>query len=103
MRYGLAFRYFLDRPGGFTNLLLVSVCLLIPAVGPILLHGYQAEVAERLIRDPELRARAIESGVEEVRRAGFEILATADSVLEGPKGNLEAFVHARMAETEPSR
>lgn len=48
-----------------------------------------------VVRDPELRARAIDLAVDEVRDAGFEVLGTADCVIEGPKGNLEAFVHAR--------
>ena len=55
MDFGLAFRYVIDRNGGWTNVLLVTVCFLIPAVGPIVLMGYRAEVAEALIRDPDLR------------------------------------------------
>jgi hypothetical protein len=55
VQYQLAFTYFLKTPNGWTNLLLATVCILIPAVGPIVLIGYQAEVAERLIRDPDLR------------------------------------------------
>jgi 23S rRNA (cytidine1920-2'-O)/16S rRNA (cytidine1409-2'-O)-methyltransferase len=56
----------------------------------------EASKAKGVIKDPELRARAIERVVSEVRAAGFEILGTADSILEGPRGNLEAFVHARL-------
>lgn len=56
MRYELAFRYFVGRSNGLVSLLLATVCLLIPAIGPIVLLGYQAKVAERLIRDPNLRA-----------------------------------------------
>jgi 23S rRNA (cytidine1920-2'-O)/16S rRNA (cytidine1409-2'-O)-methyltransferase len=55
----------------------------------------EASKAKGVIRDPEVRKRAIASAVDDVRRAGFELLGTCDSVLEGPKGNLEAFVHAR--------
>jgi 23S rRNA (cytidine1920-2'-O)/16S rRNA (cytidine1409-2'-O)-methyltransferase len=55
----------------------------------------EASRTRGVVRDPELRARAIESAVAEVREAGFEILGTTDCVIEGPKGNLEAFVHAR--------
>jgi 23S rRNA (cytidine1920-2'-O)/16S rRNA (cytidine1409-2'-O)-methyltransferase len=55
----------------------------------------EASKTRGVVRDPELRARAIEAAVAEVRAAGFEILGTADCVIEGPKGNLEAFVHAR--------
>ena len=48
-----------------------------------------------VVRDPALRTRAIEAATTDVREAGFEILGTADCVIEGPKGNLEAFVYAR--------
>lgn len=56
MQYQLAFGYFVgQRPNGWTNLLLATVCLFIPVVGPLVLLGYQAEVSERLLRDPDLR------------------------------------------------
>ncbi|MBX3197352.1 MAG: TlyA family RNA methyltransferase [Labilithrix sp.] len=48
-----------------------------------------------VVRDPEVRARAIEAAISDVREAGFEILGSADCVIEGPKGNREAFVHGR--------
>lgn len=54
MRYELAFKYLVSRPGGWTNLLLVTVCLLIPVIGPIVLFGYQSQVARRLLRDRNL-------------------------------------------------
>ncbi|MDF2693730.1 MAG: binding methyltransferase FtsJ like protein [Labilithrix sp.] len=55
----------------------------------------EASKTRGVVRDPELRARAIEDAVADVRAAGFEILGTADCVIAGPKGNVEAFVHAR--------
>lgn len=55
----------------------------------------EASKTRGVIRDPALRSRAIDDAVVDVRTAGFEILGTADCVIEGPKGNLEAFVHAR--------
>jgi 23S rRNA (cytidine1920-2'-O)/16S rRNA (cytidine1409-2'-O)-methyltransferase len=55
----------------------------------------EAAKGRGVIRDPEVRAEAIEAAVADVRAAGFEILGTADCVIEGPKGNLEAFVFAR--------
>ena len=56
MLYQLAFGYFVGKkPNGWTNLLLVTICLFIPVVGPLVLMGYRAEVAERLTRDPDLR------------------------------------------------
>lgn len=56
MQYQLAFGYFVgQKPNGWTNLLLATVCLFIPVVGPLVLMGYQAEMTERLLRDPDLR------------------------------------------------
>jgi 23S rRNA (cytidine1920-2'-O)/16S rRNA (cytidine1409-2'-O)-methyltransferase len=55
----------------------------------------EASRAKGVIKDPAVRARAIERVTGEVRTAGFEVLGTADCVIAGPKGNLEAFVHAR--------
>ncbi len=55
----------------------------------------EASRTKGVVRDPEIRTRAIEEAVAEVRRAGFDVLGTADCVIEGPKGNLEAFVYAR--------
>jgi 23S rRNA (cytidine1920-2'-O)/16S rRNA (cytidine1409-2'-O)-methyltransferase len=48
-----------------------------------------------VVRDPALRARAIDAAIADVSAAGFDVVGSADCVLEGPKGNLEAFVHAR--------
>ncbi|MBX3229750.1 MAG: TlyA family RNA methyltransferase [Labilithrix sp.] len=55
----------------------------------------EAARSRGVVKDPEVRRRAIDDAAADVRAAGFELLGTADSVLEGPKGNLEAFVHAR--------
>jgi 23S rRNA (cytidine1920-2'-O)/16S rRNA (cytidine1409-2'-O)-methyltransferase len=55
----------------------------------------EASKTRGVVKDPELRARAIEEAVAEVQAAGFDILGTADCVIPGPKGNLEAFIHAR--------
>lgn len=55
----------------------------------------EASKARGVVRDPEVRARAIGDAIEDVKAAGLEVLGTCDSSLPGPKGNLEAFVHAR--------
>jgi 23S rRNA (cytidine1920-2'-O)/16S rRNA (cytidine1409-2'-O)-methyltransferase len=58
------------------------------------------EIATRargVIRDDAVRAEAIARATESVAEAGFEVVAKCDSALPGPKGNLEAFVHARRA------
>lgn len=55
----------------------------------------EASKSRGVVRDPEVRARAIGDAIEDVKAAGLEVLGTCDSSLPGPKGNLEAFVHAR--------
>jgi 23S rRNA (cytidine1920-2'-O)/16S rRNA (cytidine1409-2'-O)-methyltransferase len=54
----------------------------------------EAKRGKGVVRDPEVRARAIAGATDDVKTAGLEVLATCDSTLEGPKGNREAFVHA---------
>jgi hypothetical protein len=54
MQFGAAFGYFVNKTGGLANLLLLTLCQLIPVVGPIVGLGYRAEVAESLARDPEM-------------------------------------------------
>ncbi len=48
-----------------------------------------------VIRDPQLRDAAISHAIESLTLRGFEPLASVDSTLPGPKGNLERFVLAR--------
>jgi 23S rRNA (cytidine1920-2'-O)/16S rRNA (cytidine1409-2'-O)-methyltransferase len=50
-----------------------------------------------VIRDEAVRTAAIERAVASVKEAGYTIVATTDCVLPGPKGNVEAFVHALRA------
>jgi 23S rRNA (cytidine1920-2'-O)/16S rRNA (cytidine1409-2'-O)-methyltransferase len=59
----------------------------------------EASKGRGVVRDPVLRARAIDGAVAEVAASGLEILATADCIIKGPRGNLEAFVHARKTAT----
>jgi 23S rRNA (cytidine1920-2'-O)/16S rRNA (cytidine1409-2'-O)-methyltransferase len=54
-----------------------------------------AAKARGVITDPKLRADAIARAVDCVKDAGFEIVGQCDSALPGPKGNVEAFVHAQ--------
>jgi 23S rRNA (cytidine1920-2'-O)/16S rRNA (cytidine1409-2'-O)-methyltransferase len=51
-----------------------------------------------VVRDESVRRAAIAAAKDEVRAAGFELVAEAVSVIEGPKGNREAFVRARRVE-----
>ena len=59
----------------------------------------EASRTKGVVRDPEVRARAIAGATREVEEVGLEVLGTCDSSLEGPKGNREAFVHARRKRT----
>jgi 23S rRNA (cytidine1920-2'-O)/16S rRNA (cytidine1409-2'-O)-methyltransferase len=45
-----------------------------------------------VVRDPELRARAVREVREAAEAAGLRVLGEAESVLAGPKGNREVFV-----------
>jgi 23S rRNA (cytidine1920-2'-O)/16S rRNA (cytidine1409-2'-O)-methyltransferase len=55
----------------------------------------EASRGKGVVRDPDVRRAAIDLATSDVRSAGFTVLAEADCVIEGPKGNLEAFVRAR--------
>ncbi|HEY8088992.1 MAG TPA: TlyA family RNA methyltransferase, partial [Polyangiaceae bacterium] len=52
-----------------------------------------------VVRDESVRNDTIEAVVEAVSAAGLDVLGRCDSVLPGPKGNREAFVHARIRAT----
>jgi 23S rRNA (cytidine1920-2'-O)/16S rRNA (cytidine1409-2'-O)-methyltransferase len=54
----------------------------------------EARRGKGVVRDPEVRARAIAGATDDVIAAGLVVVAACDSTLEGPKGNREAFVHA---------
>ncbi len=104
-----------EQVGGLADLVVVDASFiglgkLVPAIARVLLPGgelvalvkpqFEAGKEEvsrgrGVIRDPEVRARAIEGVVAELAEAGFEVIAQCDSTLPGPKGNVEAFVHAR--------
>jgi 23S rRNA (cytidine1920-2'-O)/16S rRNA (cytidine1409-2'-O)-methyltransferase len=55
----------------------------------------EATRGKGVVRDPNVRGAAIDGAVAAFERAAFEVLGRCDSSLPGPKGNLEAFVHAR--------
>ncbi len=74
------------KPGG----------LLIALVKPQFEVGRtEASRNKGVVRDECTRNAAIESVLVAIREAGFQVLAQADAVLSGPKGNRETFVHAR--------
>jgi 23S rRNA (cytidine1920-2'-O)/16S rRNA (cytidine1409-2'-O)-methyltransferase len=55
----------------------------------------EASRSKGVVRDPLVRATAIASVTEEIEKSGLHVLASCDCSIEGPKGNREAFVHAR--------
>ena len=74
------------RPGG----------LLVALVKPQFEVGREeASRGRGVVRDVGVRASAIEGARAAVIDAGFELLGEADCVIPGPKGNREAFLHAR--------
>jgi len=56
-----------------------------------------------VVRDPEQRREAIENLVADAAQLGFEMLAEADSVITGPKGNQETFIWLRRSVAAPVR
>ena len=59
----------------------------------------QARRSKGVICDPEVREAAIQKTKNVLADAGFELIASADSKVHGPKGNIEHFVHARRLTT----
>ena len=55
-----------------------------------------------VVRDPEVRRDAIAKLVDEARGLGFELVAEADSVITGPKGNQETFIRLRRSAARPA-
>ena len=104
-----------EQVGGAAELVVVDASFiglskLLPAIAACLASGgalvalvkpqfevgrEEASRTRGVVRDPEVRARAIAGAAKDVEAVGLEVLGTCDSTLEGPKGNLEAFVHAR--------
>lgn len=79
------------RPGG----------VLLALIKPQFEAGVEeARRSRGVIRDPAVRSAAIERALEGVRQVGFTIVGVSDCVITGPKGNLEAFVHAVKPEHE---
>lgn len=48
-----------------------------------------------VVRDPALRERAVQMIVDRASEIGFELVDRADSVIAGPKGNVEIFIWLR--------
>ena len=54
-----------------------------------------------VVRDPELRRGAVANLVADAEKLGFELVAEADSVITGPKGNQETFIWLRRLAAVP--
>lgn len=70
------------RPGG----------QLVALVKPQFEAGRAAVERGGVVRDPRMRARAIDAVCDAARQADFEVRGRSDAVLEGPAGNRECFV-----------
>lgn len=94
----------------FVDASFIGVGKLLPAISDVLAGGGQLlamikpqfeagrELARRhrgVIRDPAVRSRIVDGATEQITAAGFALLGRCDSVLPGPKGNLEHFVWAQ--------
>jgi 23S rRNA (cytidine1920-2'-O)/16S rRNA (cytidine1409-2'-O)-methyltransferase len=88
----------------------ISVRTIWPAVVGCLAPGWRALVLVKpqfevgrgearggVVRDPELRARAVRDVAAAITAAGGRVLGEADSGLPGPKGNREVFLYAADA------
>jgi 23S rRNA (cytidine1920-2'-O)/16S rRNA (cytidine1409-2'-O)-methyltransferase len=63
----------------------------------------EASRGQGVIRDEAVRAAAIAEARGELAAAGFELHGEVDCVITGPKGNREAFFHARRLSSGSSR
>jgi 23S rRNA (cytidine1920-2'-O)/16S rRNA (cytidine1409-2'-O)-methyltransferase len=94
----------------------IGLSALLPAFGAILaprglllalvkpqFEAGRLEVArgKGVIRDEDVRQRAVARVSAAIAEAGFDLLGEVDSVLAGPKGNRERFVLARYQPLEP--
>ncbi|HEX3346166.1 MAG TPA: SAM-dependent methyltransferase, partial [Polyangiaceae bacterium] len=55
----------------------------------------EAARGKGVVRDEAVRAGAVDAVTADIAASGFDVVARCDSVLPGPRGNREAFVHAR--------
>jgi 23S rRNA (cytidine1920-2'-O)/16S rRNA (cytidine1409-2'-O)-methyltransferase len=63
----------------------------------------EASRGKGVVRDAGVRAAAIDEARAAVEAVGFEMRGEVDCVIAGPKGNLEAFFHARRVSSGSSR
>jgi 23S rRNA (cytidine1920-2'-O)/16S rRNA (cytidine1409-2'-O)-methyltransferase len=83
---------------GLGKLLPAAIAVLAPAGEILAMVKPQFEVGPKglhkgVVRDPALRAAAIEGVAREAEGLGLAVRGRCDSVLAGPDGNVEAFLH----------
>ena len=81
------------------RLIVPHLIALLPAASPVIalikpqFEAGRGEVGKGgVVRDPEVRQRAVQTVVDACREAGCTVHATTPSSLPGPKGNVEEFV-----------
>jgi 23S rRNA (cytidine1920-2'-O)/16S rRNA (cytidine1409-2'-O)-methyltransferase len=62
----------------------------------------EASRGKGVIRDEVVRKEAILQAARAIQEAGFALIGECDSSIAGPKGNVEAFVHARRTPAKNS-
>ena len=62
LQYVHSYSYVFEGHAGFTNLILLSICMLIPIIGPIVMAGYQYEVISALHKYPKATYPAFDFG-----------------------------------------
>src|SRR5690348_1752019 len=86
MRYWQSYRFVFNHPNWSSNLLLASVCLLIPVVGQIVLIGYLFEVIDVLLRrQPATSSGTVdETGEEALDAQVMDALPADDDLIVSP-------------------
>jgi len=89
----------------------ISLALVLPAVRRVLEPGAEVLALVKpqfeagrsqvgkggVVRDPEVRAACVARVREAAEAAGFAVAGSVDSILPGPKGNRETFLHLRAS------
>ena len=93
---------------GLEKLLPAAQALLRPGGEVIALVKPQFQVGQDkvgkggVVRDPEVRREAIDAILVDAAAMGLDLVAEADCVITGPKGNQETFIRLRRSAVEPA-
>ncbi len=97
MRYWQSYRFVFNNPNWLTNLLLASVCLLIPIVGQIVLIGYLFEVIDSLLRRSPLDGGRIVNDSDD-EAFGEQVMDALPANDDYPSAQYPDFVFNRFAD-----